>query len=103
MQMAKAIVMFMVCFLLGHASEAIAQDALVIGDDKLYIHDILISGNKVTHESVILRELVFAIGDTIVKMELLPALQRSKDNLLNLALFNFVYLNVKHLGNNRSM
>jgi len=101
MHMARAIVLFMVCFLLGHASEALSQESLLFGDDKLLIDDIVISGNEVTHESIILRELVFSIGDTIEKMKLLPALQRSKDNLLNLALFNFVNLNIKHLDNNR--
>jgi len=99
-QMAKAIKLFVVCFLLCHVTEAVSQDSLVIADDKLQIHEILISGNKVTHESVILRELTFSPGDTIFKMQLLPALQRSKQNLLNLAIFNFVFLNVKHLGDN---
>ncbi len=100
MHMAKAFSLLLVCFLLCHATEAIAQDSLLISDDKLYINDIQITGNKVTHESVILRELVFAVGDTVFKMELLNSLQRSRENLLNLAIFNFVYLNVKHLGNN---
>jgi len=99
-QMAKAIKFLMVCFLLCHVTEAVSQDSLVIADDKLVIHDILISGNKVTHESVILRELIFSPGDTVFKMQLIPALQRSKENLLNLSIFNFVNLNVKHLGNN---
>ena len=58
--MAKAIKFLVVCFLLCHVTEAVSQDSLVIADDKLVIHDILISGNKVTHESVILRELIFS-------------------------------------------
>jgi len=99
-QMAKAIKFFVVCFLLCHVTEAVSQDSLVIADDKLVVHDILISGNKITHESVILRELTFSPGDTIFKMQLLPELQRSKLNLLNLSIFNFVFLNVKHLGDN---
>jgi len=90
----------MVCFLLCHATEAVSQDSLVIADDKLVIHDILISGNKLTHESVITRELIFSSGDTIFKMQLIPTLQRSRENLLNLSIFNFVFLNVNHLGNN---
>ena len=98
--MAKAIKFLVVCFLLCHVIEAASQDSLVIADDKLVIHDILISGNKITHEPVILRELVFSTGDTVFKMELLSALQMSRDNLLKLAIFNFVNLNVKHLGNN---
>jgi len=99
-QMAKAIKFLVVCFLLCHVTEALSQDSLVISDDKLVIHDILISGNKVTHESVILRELIFSPGDTVFKMQLIPTLQRSRENLLNLSIFNFVFLNVKHLGNN---
>ena len=95
--MAKAIKILIVCFLLCHVTEAVSQDSQVLADDKLHIHDILISGNKITHESVILRELVFSTGDTVFKMELLPALQRSKTNLLNLAIFNFVHLNVQQL------
>ena len=98
--MAKTIKILIVCFLLCHVTEAASQDSLVIADDILVIHDILISGNKVTHEPVILRELVFSTGETVFKMELLPALQMSRDNLLKLAIFNFVQLNVKHLGNN---
>ncbi|MBE9519100.1 MAG: BamA/TamA family outer membrane protein [Bacteroidetes bacterium] len=90
----------MVCFLLCHVTEAVSQDSLVISDDKLVIHDILISGNKITHESVILRELIFSPGDTVFKMQLIPSLQRSRENLLNLSIFNFVFLNVKHLGDN---
>jgi len=99
-QMAKAIKFFVVCFLLCHVTEAVSQDSLVISDDKLVIHDILISGNKITHESVILRELIFSPGDTVFKMQLIPSLQRSRENLLNLSIFNFVFLNVKHLGVN---
>jgi outer membrane protein assembly factor BamA len=98
--MDKAIKMLVICFLLCHATEVISQDSLVIADDKLVIHDIRIKGNDVTHESIILRELIFSVGDTVPKMELIPSLQRSRENLLNLALFNFVYLNVDHLGAN---
>jgi outer membrane protein assembly factor BamA len=98
--MAKAVKMLLFCFLLCHASDMISQDSLVIADDKLVVHDILISGNKITHPSVILRELIFNPGDTIFKMQLISVLQRSKENLLNLSLFNFVFLDVRHLGNN---
>jgi outer membrane protein assembly factor BamA len=98
--MAKAIKMLMVFFLLGHVTEALSQESFLIADDKLVIHDIQISGNKITQPSVILRELLFTTGDTIFKMQLLSTLQRSRENLLNLAIFNFVHLDIKHLGNN---
>lgn len=101
MRMTQTIKMLVVCFLLGHAADVLSQEPLVIEDDKLVILNIFISGNKITHETVILRELTFSAEDTVLKMQLLPALQRSKDNLLNLALFNFVNFEVKHLGNNQ--
>jgi outer membrane protein assembly factor BamA len=99
--MTKALKVLMVCFLLGHATDILAQEPLVLADDKLVINEIHIQGNKVTREHVILRELIFSVGDTILKMQLLPYLQRSKDNLLNLALFNFVNFEITHLGENR--
>jgi outer membrane protein assembly factor BamA len=101
LQMAKAIKMLLLCFLLGHATEFLAQESIGIADDKLCVHDIVISGNDVTQECVILRELVFSKGDTVLKMELLPSLQRSKENLLKLALFNFVHIDIKHLENSK--
>ena len=91
----------MVGVLLGHTRTSHAQDPLVITDDRLVVEDILIQGNRVTKDPIILRELIFGIGDTILKMELLPAFQQSKENLLNLALFNFVYFDATHLSGNR--
>lgn len=99
--MTKAIHILMVSLLLGHALESLAQESMIIDDDKLIVNEILIEGNKVTKEFVILRELVFEIEDTILKMELLPSIQRSKENLLNLALFNFVTFDVSHSPGNR--
>jgi outer membrane protein assembly factor BamA len=101
MHMTKALKVLMVCFLLAHATNILAQENLVIKDDFLVINDIMIQGNAKTREHVILRELVFSIGDTVQKMELLPSIQRSKDNLLNLTLFNFVNFGITHLGENR--
>ena len=101
LQMAKAIKMLLFCFLLGYATDFLAQETIVIADDKLVVHDIVISGNDVTQDYVILRELIFTTGDTVLKMELLTALQRSRENLMNLALFNFVHFDIKHLENNQ--
>lgn len=99
--MAKAYTVILVGLLLGHALTSVAQDPLVLDDDKLVVERIIIQGNKVTKESVIIRELVFGVGDTIPKMELLPDFQRSRENLLNLALFNFVFFDATHLPGNR--
>lgn len=91
----------MVGFLLSYALVTHGQESLVLDNDKLIVADILIEGNKVTKAPIILRELIFGTGDTILKMELLPALQRSKENLMNLALFNFVHFDATHSPDNR--
>ena len=72
-----------------------------ISESRLVIRDIIVEGNKVTKEKIILRELVFSQGDTIEKMELLPSFERSRENLLNLSIFNFVSLDAKHHPENR--
>jgi outer membrane protein assembly factor BamA len=90
-----------VAFVLLYALFIQAQDPQGIADDRLLVEDIVIDGNKVTKDPIILRELLFEVGDTILKMEMLSLFQRSKDNLLNLALFNFVFFDVTHLPGNR--
>lgn len=70
-------------------------------DRYVIVEDFRIEGNKVTKPNIILREMVFEQGDTVAKMELIPELQRSKDNILNLSIFNFVNMNVEHLPGNR--
>jgi len=62
----------MVGFLLGHVQTTYGQDPLNIIDDKLIIEDVLIQGNRITKESIILRELVFSIGDTILMPPIFP-------------------------------
>ncbi len=83
------------------ASEIHAQEQLIIVDDRLVVAGFEVSGNSVTKEKIITREIIVQEGDTLSKMELIPALQRSKENILNTALFNFVYLDVEHLPGNR--
>ena len=100
MRMARALKIMVIGFLLGHALLIHAQESLVIADDRLVIADILIQGNQVTKDPIVLRELVFGVGDTILKMELLTAFQKSKENLLNLAIFNFVYFDATHIPGN---
>lgn len=72
------------------------QSERVIPDHQLLIDRILIEGNRVTKRNIILRELTFSPGDTIDKIELIPAIERSRENLLNLSLFNFVSLDASH-------
>jgi outer membrane protein assembly factor BamA len=99
--MARLLTTLLVGFLLGQAHLCRAQDPQIISPDRLIITGIEITGNKVTKEFVILRELLFVTGDSILKMEMIPVLQHSRENLLNTSLFNFVFIDVRHLPENR--
>jgi outer membrane protein assembly factor BamA len=88
-------------FVMLNALLSQAQDLPGISNDRLLIEGIEIEGNKVTRDHIILRELTFQAGDTILKMEMLPEFQRSRENLLNIALFNFVYFDVTHHPGNK--
>ncbi len=101
MRMIRVLTIPALAILLFLAPEVYAQEELAFFKDRLVVEGFEVSGNKVTKERIITREMVFGLGDTILKMELIPALQRSKDNILNTSLFNFVILDVKHLPGNR--
>jgi outer membrane protein assembly factor BamA len=62
-----------------------AQDTL-----QLKVKSIQFSGNKVTRNSIILRELEVKEGDTVQFQSLSAILTKSESNLMNTALFNFV-------------
>jgi len=57
---------------------------------ELRIDGIEITGNKITKDFIILRELPFAEGDTFNENLLAEQLRLAKENLNNLLLFNFV-------------
>ena len=56
----------------------------------VFVSDIVINGNNVTQEDIILRELTFEIGDTIPSQQWEEALRISYENVQNTTLFNFV-------------
>lgn len=58
------------------------------------IQDIAVSGNARTRAYIILRELTFKTGDTIVDYNLNRAIEQSKTNLLNQPLFHFVHFEI---------
>jgi len=62
---------------------------------KSVISSILISGNNKTKEEVILRELTFKVGDSLIEVQLNAKIKESKKNLLNTPLFNFVNFDVE--------
>jgi outer membrane protein assembly factor BamA len=72
-----------VCFLSSFLS---GQES----DTRLTVNSIQISGNRVTKENTILRELEFAAGDTILGEVFQEKILNSEENLMNISLFNFV-------------
>ncbi len=62
---------------------------LISNSQIILLGKIEISGNKKTHEKIILRELPFKVGDTISLDKIQEQLRISKENILNTSLFNF--------------
>ena len=62
------------------------------------IGGVVVTGNKVTRDRVVLRELTLQEGDTLNTQELQAALARSRENLLNTGLFNTVTVLPVFLG-----
>ncbi|HOO09921.1 MAG TPA: POTRA domain-containing protein, partial [Cyclobacteriaceae bacterium] len=59
----------------------------------LQVNKILIVGNKTTHDRIILRELSLHPGDTISNKEITKVLQKDRNKIYNLRLFNTVDIN----------
>ncbi|MCB8995261.1 MAG: hypothetical protein H6538_06620 [Bacteroidales bacterium] len=71
-------------------------------DSTFLISEILITGNKVSRESIILKELTFQQGSVLSSAELDEAIKRSRENLLNTSLYNFVNIYHSEDDNNQS-
>ena len=68
------------------------------------VSEIRLMGNKRTKASVILREITVKEGDMLTDEQLADELTKSKDNLLNTSLFNYVYLETEQPeGDNTSV
>ncbi|MEC7646397.1 MAG: POTRA domain-containing protein [Bacteroidota bacterium] len=70
--------LFLVFSILSHAQNTIT------------IADITINGNKITKENILLREIVFTKNSSFPIIDLEQKILKSKQNLINLKLFNFV-------------
>lgn len=62
----------------------------------VYIDSISIEGNRKTRAALILRELEFSAGDSIVTADLAATLERNSLRLMNLGLFNTAKINIRH-------
>ena len=62
----------------------------VLPQNKITVYDIKITGNSITKDNIILREIPFKIGEKIEIQDLKLKLNQAKINLTNLNLFNFI-------------
>lgn len=65
----------------------------IVDSTQIVINKIFVGGNKKTKKKIILRELVFKLGDTIYQERLERHITKSKENLINTSLFNYVTIN----------
>ncbi len=56
------------------------------------INTIIIEGNRITRDEIIYRELLFREGDTLSLATLEIFIEKSRENLINTSLFNFVII-----------
>ncbi len=80
-------IVLVICLLHFFAASLFSQE-----DEAVKIGAIKISGDKITYQPVIYRELEFAEGDVLTEEELDKKILRSKQNLMNRSLFNFVFI-----------
>ena len=77
-------------------SFAFALNAQNYTDSCVVVSDIVVSGNNVTKDAIIFRELTFGVGDTIPVSRWNEDLRISKENVQNTTLFNFVTFEQKN-------
>ena len=76
--------------------EEVNNDSILIhsnikeGRVTFVVDSISLTGNKLTKDKIIFRELTFSKNDSIAAFNLMESLSRSRENLLNTSLFNFV-------------
>ena len=70
----------------------------VFSQYSITISSITINGNKVTKNDIILREVVIAINSSYPAADLEQKIKESKENLINLKLFNFVEISYTLTG-----
>lgn len=87
--MKQLLSLFMISF-------AFALNAQHYTDSCVVVSDIVVSGNNVTKDAIIFRELTFGVGDTIPVSRWNEDLRISKENVQNTTLFNFVTFEQKN-------
>ena len=80
--------------LLLTADSSFSESSMDSTNKTVVIRNIIITGNKTTRPHIIKRELIFHEGDTLNKLTLDAALERSRENLMNIGLFHFVEMQI---------
>lgn len=81
--------LFFVAFLAA-GQDTLVENADSTKQENIYIRSINLSGNKVTKDKIISRELLLKENDTITADNLPKVIAGSHQNLMNTSLFNFV-------------
>jgi len=68
-------------------------------DSLIVIRNISVSGNAMTRDYIIYRELLFKKGDTLRLDHFEETMKKSSENLMNISLFNFVSITPEINGN----
>jgi outer membrane protein assembly factor BamA len=79
--------------------EKLIDSALI---NKVMVGKILLTGNKKTKESIILREIPFRSGEAYTMEELVKKFEMARRQLMNTALFNNVIVASTNTGENRN-
>jgi len=109
----KNIILYFLLFLqlpalcqISFTKHDVRSDSIIIHSDLaniqfgIVIDSVIISGNKLTKEKIILRELTFSTGDTLHALDFGNELKTSRQNLLNTSLFNFATLSDSVISDN---
>ncbi|MEI6822578.1 MAG: POTRA domain-containing protein [Bacteroidota bacterium] len=82
------IILFIFLFNVLFANKSINNELPDSG--MIVVHKIIIEGNKITKDYIVLRELLLKEGDTLLNKDLSERIKKSSENVMNTSLFNFV-------------
>lgn len=93
-------ILFIVSALHSLAQQPVSKDIIINGlsslpgdsAQKLFLKDIIVKGARQTKVYIVLREIPFKKGDTLINSKLHDALQLARQQVYNLTLFNEVQL-----------
>lgn len=82
--------LFLLLLLFGTLLGTANAQQEAVDDPLIRIHGITVRGNRITKERIIVREMLVQEGDTMPNGAMYEKLERSRQNLMNLGLFNTV-------------